>query len=235
MRQQDPREAQRTDQEIILGDGQRIPTCYKADFPGGQGPVLVTTRSVWWGTRDMVFRCDLATSKREVYLPWAGGRGTIQKLVLLGDAVRVSTDSIEAVIRPESPTFGGYVRARLGPEQREPLAGPGLRIARTVDEWLGTPYLYGGMSRAGCDCSGFVCAMLKAGGKNVPRTSTEIARAGRPVLGELRLGDVICTPGHVALYLGDGWQAEAPQAGDVVKKTTIWHRAGAAARRFLTF
>jgi cell wall-associated NlpC family hydrolase len=102
-----------------------------------------------------------------------------------------------------------------------------------VEEWLGVPYLYGGNTKAGCDCSGFVGAMLRVAGKSVPRTSGAITQSGKPVLGELRFGDVVCTPGHVALYLGNGWQAEAPQTGDVVKKTTVWHRTGATARRFL--
>ena len=163
MKPQEQAIAQRTDREILLAEGRRVSTLYKDDFPGGQGPVLVTPRSVWWGTRDKVFRADLATGKREVYLPWAGGRGSVQALALDGDAVRVRTDAIEARIRPDSPTFEGYVRARLGAETLELPPGTGQRIARTVDEWLGTPYLYGGMSKAGCDCSGFVCAMLQAG------------------------------------------------------------------------
>ena len=80
---------QRTAREIVLPDSRRISTLYKDDFPGGEGPVLLTARSVWWGTREMVFRADLATGKREVYLPWAGGKGVVQALELDGDAVRV--------------------------------------------------------------------------------------------------------------------------------------------------
>lgn len=226
-------EAQRMATEILLPDGRRISTLYKDDFPGGQGPLLLTQRSVWWGTRDMVFRADLASGKREVYLPWAGGKGAVQALELEGDAVRVRTDSREAKIRPDSPEFEGYVRLRLGEDQLVPPPGACQKIAQSVEEWLGTPYLYGGNTKAGCDCSGFVGAMLRVAGKSVPRVSGEIARSGKPVLGELRFGDVVCTPGHVALYLGNGWQAEAPQSGDIVKKTTVWHRATATARRFL--
>lgn len=231
MKQQDLGEVLRTDRELVLPDGRHVSTLYKDDFPGGQGPVLVTARSAWWGTRDMVFRADLATGKREVYLPWAGARGQVQALTLEGDSVRVRTDTAEARIRTESESFGGYVRVRLVPEPPpSPLC---QRIAQTVEDWLGTPYVYGGMSRAGCDCSGFVGAMLQVAGKRVPRTTAALSRAGRPVKGELRFGDVVCTPGHVALYLGNALQAEAPQSGDVVKKTTIWHRTDASARRFL--
>ncbi|MBB6049129.1 C40 family peptidase [Armatimonas rosea] len=228
-----PQDIQRTAREIVLPDGRRVSTLYKDDFPGGEGPVLLTARSVWWGTRDMVFRADLATGKREVYLPWAGGKGIVQALEQTGDAVQVRTDSRAAKIRPESTTFDGYVRLRLGDDQLIPPPGVCQKLARTVEEWLGVPYLYGGDTKSGCDCSGFVGAMLRVAGKSVPRTSGAIAQAGKPVLGELRFGDVVCTPGHVALYLGSGWQAEAPQMGDVVKKTTIWHRASATARRFL--
>ncbi|WP_309715380.1 NlpC/P60 family protein [Armatimonas sp.] len=226
-------EAQRNAREIVLPEGRRVSTIYKSDFPGGQGPVLLTPRSVWWGTRDMVFRADLATSKREVYLPWAGGKGAVQALELDGDSVRVRTDAREAKIRTDSEAFEGYVRLRLGEEQLVPPPGVCQKIAKTVEEWLGVPYLYGGNTKVGCDCSGFVGAMLRVAGKSIPRTSSAIAQSGKPVLGELRFGDVVCTPGHVALYLGNGWQAEAPQTGDVVKRTTVWHRANAAAQRFL--
>ena len=106
-------------------------------------------------------------------------------------------------------------------------------IRRVLTDYAQVPYAYGQATKAGCDCSGFVGVMLRVGGKNIPRSSKDIVRAGQPVLGELRFGDVICTPGHVALYLGDGIQAEAPQTGDVVKKTTVWHRGSASARRFL--
>jgi cell wall-associated NlpC family hydrolase len=228
-----PEDIQRTAREIVLPNGRRISTLYKTDFPGGEGPVLLTARSVWWGTRDMVFRADLTTSKREVYLPWAGGKGAVQALELDGDAVRVRTDSREVKIRTDSATFDGYVRLRLGDDQLIPPPGACQKIAQTVEEWLGVPYLYGGETKNGCDCSGFVGAMLRVAGKSVPRTSGAIGQSGKPVLGELRFGDVVCTPGHVALYLGNGWQAEAPQSGDVVKKTTVWHRASATARRFL--
>nr|WP_309695214.1 NlpC/P60 family protein [Armatimonas sp.] len=226
-------EAQRMATEILLPEGRRISTLYKDDFPGGQGPILLTQRSVWWGTRDMVFRADITTGKREVYLPWAGGKGVVQALELEGDAVRVRTDSQESKIRPAHAAFDGYVRLRLGEDQLVPPQGVCQKIAQSVEEWLGTPYLYGGNTKAGCDCSGFVGAMLRVAGKSVPRVSGEIARSGKPVLGELRFGDVVCTPGHVALYLGNGWQAEAPQRGDIVKKTTVWHRATATTRRFL--
>jgi cell wall-associated NlpC family hydrolase len=225
--------AQRTPREIVLSDERRISTLYKNDYPGGTGPVLVTPRSVWWGTIDMVFRVDLTTNKREVYLPWAGGKGKIQTLQVEKNAVLIRTDQREARIQVDAPTFDGYVRVRLGDEERLPTTPANKKIAQTVEEWLGTPYLYGGDTKKGCDCSGFVGAMLKVAGKSIPRTTGEIAKSGKPVLGELRCGDVVCTPGHVTIYLGDGWQAEAPNTGDVVKKTTIWHRLGASARRFL--
>jgi cell wall-associated NlpC family hydrolase len=230
MKRQTLPQVQRSTLEILLPDGRRISTVYKADFPGGQGPVLLTQRSVWWGTKDMVFRADLSTGKREVYLPWAGGKGAVQALEIDGDSVRVRTDAREAKIRPDSEVFDGYVRLRLGEDQLVPPPGVCQKIAQTVEEWLGVPYLYGGNTKSGCDCSGFVGAMLRVAGKSLPRT---IAQSGKPVLGELRFGDVVCSPGHVALYLGNGWQAEAPKTGDVVKKTTVWHRASATARRFL--
>jgi cell wall-associated NlpC family hydrolase len=227
-------EPQRTAREILLPNGRRISTVYKGNYPGGNGPVLLTSRSVWWATRDMVFREDLPSERREVYLPWNGAKGTV--LALTQDAIRVQTDTGERRIRPSDSTFDGYVRAVLGPRTEAIPPGVYQKVATEIEQWIGTPYVYGGSSRAGCDCSGFVTMMLAVAGKRLPRTSGAIAKAGEAVVGELRWGDVVCHPGHVALYIGNGRTAEAygtPDKGGIVTRATIWHRGNNAARRFL--
>jgi len=83
-----------------------------------------------------------------------------------------------------------------------------------VIEYLNTPYLWGGTSKRGIDCSGFVQAvMFQALGVALPRTSYEQSNVGEDVSKEdLKFGDLLFfdTRGrgrvsHVGIYLGDGY------------------------------
>jgi gamma-D-glutamyl-L-lysine dipeptidyl-peptidase len=99
----------------------------------------------------------------------------------------------------------GTVSRTWLPEPR-PEADP-VSEART---YLGTPYLWGGMTEHGIDCSGLVHMSYRRLGRLVPRDADQQEEAGTPVPGdELRPGDLI-TYGeadrttHIAFWLGGG-------------------------------
>ena len=72
-----------------------------------------------------------------------------------------------------------------------------------ADMLLGTPYLWGGSSRWGIDCSGLVQAALIACGAACPRDSDQQRGIGEPVEGPPERGDLVLWEGHVGL-MGDG-------------------------------
>ena len=94
---------------------------------------------------------------------------------------------------------------------------------------IGTPYVYGGTTDAGYDCSGFVQAAYRNAGVNIPRTTYEQAVYGRSVSrAELQPGDLIfygnggpSTSYHVAMYIGNGQVIHSPQSGDRVKQAPM--------------
>ena len=94
---------------------------------------------------------------------------------------------------------GGFVPApHLAPLSW--LAGDAVTVA---EMFLGTPYLWGGNSAAGIDCSGLVQLALWAAGHDCPRDSDMQMALGVPVEGGIRRGDLLFWAGHVALVVDD--------------------------------
>lgn len=94
----------------------------------------------------------------------------------------------------------------------DPVNGENEDIIREALGRRGTPYVWGGASRGGFDCSGFVCYVFaKQRGLKLPHSASAQARLGTPVQkGELEPGDVVFfatyrpSISHVGIYVGDG-------------------------------
>lgn len=129
-----------------------------------------------------------------------------------------------------------YVRCDPGSSQDQPHTPEQLQLQQVIETWIGTPYVWGGSSHDGCDCSGFVMMAFRELGIDLPRYSQDIGRApqGRVILDDtLHYGDVLVFPNphHVAIYIGNGQTAEAVSGG--VGYSTISRRRLAVVRRFL--
>jgi cell wall-associated NlpC family hydrolase len=110
--------------------------------------------------------------------------------------------------------------------------GDGSRGAAIVSvAWgaIGVPYVWGGSSMSGFDCSGLTMWAHAQVGISIPRTDITQLNAGRPVpMGSQMPGDIAWTPGHVGLYIGGGQMIEAQQPGTFVMVAPV--RASAFVR-----
>lgn len=92
-------------------------------------------------------------------------------------------------------------------------AAAGSSILATARSGIGTPYVWGGTSPSGWDCSGFVQWVYAQHGINLPRGAAGQAAAGRVIpRSEARPGDLIYKPGHVGIYAGGNMMVDAGNA-----------------------
>jgi len=90
--------------------------------------------------------------------------------------------------------------------------------------YLGVPYVWGGASPRGFDCSGLVMYAFAQIGISVPHSSYAQFGMGTPVsMGQLEPGDLVFFSGasHVGIYIGGGQFIHAPHTGDVVKISSL--------------
>lgn len=105
----------------------------------------------------------------------------------------------------------------------------GTRAVRIARRELGVPYVWGGESPSGFDCSGLVRYVYGRLGFDLPHNAASLYGVGRPVpTSRLRPGDLVFFDGlgHVGIYAGRGRMIHAPQSGDQVSVATIFRDFG---------
>ena len=146
---------------------------------------------------------DFARQKAE----FLKSKGTIEEYYIVGpeDYVALSLDSGD----------NDYLRSE---------------IVRTAKQYIGVPYQWGGESpQTGFDCSGLTMVVYQLNGLDLPRSSRQQWKVGRPVRrSQLERGDLVffATSGgrrvsHVGIYTGNGKFLHAPRKGRKIKISTL--------------
>lgn len=134
---------------------------------------------------------------------------------------------------------GGNVVVGTNPGGGRPYTGTGdpsvgQAIVARARSYIGVWYLWGGNDRNGIDCSGLTKAVHAEVGITIDRWSghQEIGGKGINSLEEAMPGDIVCYPGHVAIYIGNYRVIHAPRSGKQVQEATVYLKEITAIRRY---
>ena len=131
----------------------------------------------------------------------------------------------------EEPAYEEPVYEEPAYEEPSYSYGGASTAIATAMTYLGVPYVWGGESYGGVDCSGLTMLAWESAGVDLPHLSRAQYGYGTHVsLGDMEAGDLIFWSSdgtqsgiyHVAMYLGDGQMIEAPTFGVPVRVTGVY-------------
>jgi cell wall-associated NlpC family hydrolase len=160
------------------------------------------------------------------------------------------------LLSAKDATSAADVKMWLGEPRKEAKSGSIRRLAhlivnrtssiaasltRNAMRYIGTPYVFGGTSPSGFDCSGYTQHIFAMLGIQLPRTADAQYYAGRRIQGEMSAGDLVFFqtylpgPSHVGIYLGGGRFIHSSSHGVMISRLgdSYWASRYLGAKRFV--
>lgn len=197
---------------IITGaDGNYIKVLYGDDYK--EGYVIDTGLEITgeWVEKDEVHSEIIRVAEEEKARQAEAARKKAEEEA----AARAAAAKKSSVGKTVAPTFSSNGSAS------------GSSIVNTAMKYLGVPYVWGGSTPKGFDCSGFVQYVFRQNGVSLPRTAAS-QKSATPSISRSNLqpGDLVFFSNgggisHVGIYIGNGNMVHAPHTGDVVKVSSI--------------
>ena len=128
---------------------------------------------------------------------------------------------------PEERFAYDYRTAAMARMREEGVPLSSVHLVERAKTAIGTPYVRGGTSMSGFDCSGFVQWAYKSVGVKLPRTAREQSVLGTPIdFDEMEAGDIVAFRHprrgyHTGIYVGDGKFIHSPRRGKTVEITSL--------------
>lgn len=137
--------------------------------------------------------------------------GTAAQQTLVGAAASANTDkSVLPKVESDIPVYSPFTLDK------------GEQVVELAKKYIGTPYVYGGSTPAGFDCSGFVKYCYSLMGVEINRIAADQAKNGTEIApADIKPGDILCFAsseggsyiGHTGIYVGNGYFIHSPRTG----------------------
>ena len=170
-------------------------------------------------------RSEASTASSVVgQVPYAG---KVKILWLEPEWARISYNGTEGYVSRQYLVVPSQFVENL-PSRSNAISSKGQAVVEFAKKYLGTPYLYGGASPRGFDCSGFVYYIYKQFGVTLNRVANDQMVNGTWVpTSEMKPGDIIGFKNssgyvnHVGIYVGGGMMIHSPQSGETVRFESV--------------
>ena len=173
-----------------------------------------------------------------------------------GGAITINNDiyHFDLLMKDKSTAYSfGKVsgKAKLGTVltfKNSSSGGSGSNIVENAKKYLGVPYVYGGTTPAGFDCSGLTQYVYNESGITIPRAAADQYKSNSGQFvdkSQLQPGDLIfftgsngskSNPGHVGIYVGNNQMIHAPSSGKTVMyqdiSTSYYNNSYVGAKRY---